>query len=227
MMRRRYPRRRRLRIPKYDEVKVFQLGLDKRAITIEHPTTSDTTMYGSAFLLNSVLSNITQGTAAYNRIGNKIYVLSITVKANVWTCSADDAQYNTALMRVIVGEPIGTPGTTTFPNFFRSPCRDKLIGGLNRTFYTFHYDKTYKIESGYPNSLASAADGNRFCGAMRHIEFKLPLNRSVEYTSAGGMKNQRDYYSLFATALTPNPATGNNRQVLCSDWLVTIYYVDA
>jgi len=220
--RRRYTRR---RIPKYDEVKVYAAGISNHALKINWPGVADTTQYAEAFVTNNILNSITQGTDFFNRIGTQIYVLSVKVKFNAYMCSPDEHEINTGIIRVNVGEPVGTAGVTNFTNYYRSAGRDRTLMPLNRKYYTFHYDRTYTVESGYPNRLADVDDALMYSGAIRHFEFNIPINRRVEYTTTNAVKNQRDQLSIFATPMAPNPT--NTRQVFCTNWSWSIYYVDA
>jgi len=217
--------RRRRRIPKYDEVKTYATGIGNQVIRVQFPGAADSTMYRQAFIYNNMLNVIPQGTDYFNRIGNQIYVLNIKVKFNVWLCSPDLYELNTGILRVIVGEPIGVALNSDFPGFFRQTGKDRTIQPLNRKKYTFKYDRVYNITSGYTNRLQNTVDPLKHTGAIRHYEFNLPVNRRVEYTTDGTIKNQRDQYSLFATAFLPNPY--DLQQAFCSNWSWTIYYVDA
>lgn len=218
--------RRRRRIPRYDEVKTYSTGIQSQALIVNLPSTATSTMYAQSFIHNSMLNSILQGTDYFNRIGNQIYVLNVKVKFNVWLCSADSYELNTGIFRVIVGEPTGTALTTDITGFFRTVGKDRTVMPLNRKKYTFHYDRTYTIESGYTNRMNATNDPLRHSGAIRHFEFNIPLNRRVEFsTGDGGVKNQRDQLSLFVTPMVPNAT--NSQQVMCSNWAWTIYYVDA
>jgi len=220
---RRYRRRSR-RIPSFTEVKTYSSGINSQIIKVNLPGTADKTQYPEAFLYNSILNSIVQGTDYFNRIGNQIYVLSVKVKLNVWMCSQDEYELNTGLLRINIGEPIGTALTTSFADYYRSNGKDRIVMPLNRKTYTFHYDRTYKIESGFPNRLTDATDSLKYAGSMRHIEFNIPINRRVEYTTNGAVKNQRDQLSLFATGLVPNAI--NTQSIMCSNWYWTTYFTD-
>lgn len=217
--------RRRRRVPKFDEVKTYSTLIESQALKVNRPTTGDNVQYPEAFLYNSMLNSITQGLDYYNRIGTQIYVLNIKFKVNIWMCAPDIAELNSGLVRIVLGEPVGTPLTTSIAGFYRVDGKDRTIMPLNRKKYQFYYDKTYKIESGYPNRLGSSTDALRYAGAMRHIEFNIPINRRVTYTISGAVKNQRDQISLFAMPAVPNGI--NAQSVMCSTWCWTIYYVDA
>jgi len=229
-MRRRPLRRRRYsrkpRIPRFDEVKLNTIGLGDQALKMQVPGVGDTVMYPQGFIWSNILNRIVKGTDYDQRVGSQIYVLSIKFKANVWLCTDTDGRYlNTGLFRVIVGEPIGTELTSSFQNFFRSPgMRDKTLQPLNRKTYTFHYDRTYRIDSGYFNTNLVAT---AYSGAIRHVEFNIPINRKVEYTTNNIPKNQRDQISMFVVPWVPNGALIDNAKVMCSNWVATTYYVDA
>ena len=217
--------RTRRRIPKYDEVKTYATAINSQALKVNIPATGDTTMYPESFIYNSMLNQITQGIDYFQRIGNQIYVLNIKFKMNVWMCSANEYELNTGLFRVIIGEPTGTALTSSITGFFRTLGKDKTLQPLNRKKYTFAYDRTYTVESGYTNRLNAATDPLKYSGAIRHFEWNLPMNRRVEYTQDGAVKNQRDQLSLFITPTVPNAI--NAQQVMCSNLTWTIYYVDA
>jgi len=217
--------RRRRRIPKYDEVKTHTTAIGQQAISANVPAAASTTQYKEAFLYNSMLNQITQGTDFYNRIGNQIYVLNIKFKLNVWLCSTNLYELSSGLLRINVGEPVGTSLTTDFANYYRYAAKDRIIMPLNRKQYTFAFDRTYHVTNGYTNRFQDAVDPLKYAGCIKHIEFNIPINRRVEYTTLGAVKNQRDQLSLFATAYCPNAV--NAQQIFCSDWSWTIYYVDA
>lgn len=217
--------RRRRRIPRYDEVKTYSVGIQSQALVVNLPSTPTSIQYKQAFLQNSILNSIVQGTNYYERIGNQIYVLNIKFKFNVWMCSADLYELNSGLLRVVLGEPTGTALDTDIVGFYRMVGKDRTVMPLNRKKFTFQYDRTYTIENGYPNRLNATNDPLKYAGAIRHFEFNIPINRRVEYTTDGAVKNQRDQISLFATPYIPNAI--NAQQVMCSNWSWTIYYVDA
>lgn len=221
MRMRRYAKR---RIPKFDEVKLYTLGVGNQALKVT--SFVDTTAHNVTFIWNNILNRITQGTDYGNRIGTQIYVLNIKFKMNVWMCSdTQNRSMNTGILRLVVGEPTGTELTSQFGNFFRIPAmRDKTIAPLNRKYYTFHYDKTYYLNSGWPYD---SGVNNAYSGAMKHIEFNIPINRRVEYTNTNVPKNQRDFISLFAFPWVPNADLIDAQKVMCSNIVATIYYVDA
>jgi len=217
--------KRRRKIPKYDEVKTHTTAISSQSIKVNLPGAADTTQYAEAFIYNNLLNQITQGTDFYQRVGSQIYVLNIKFKVNVWLCSTNQYELNSGLLRINIGEPTGTSQLTNFPNYYRYAAKDRLVMPLNRKQYTFHYDRTYNVSGGYTNRFQDAFDALKHSGYVKHIEFNIPVNRRVEYTTLGAVKNQRDQMSVFATAFCPNAV--NAQQVFCSDWSWTTYYVDA
>lgn len=190
-------------------------------------TTPDRASAGSSFFVSNLLDYIQPGNLDGQRIGRKIFVKSIKCRHMVWVCSPNqNTALNAIAVRILWATPIGTPGSTSFTNFFKTAARDRVLNAFNNDYYKLHYSKVHVINGPYENRNDSAYP-YQTTGGMKYISYTIPVNREVTWDANGLLKEERDRYSLFMMASGPNIDPTGPVQLACANQTFQIYYTDS
>lgn len=241
-MRRRYTRRRartRVRLARrglylrprtraYSEVKYADVYLEDKGVITETAATNVLRLISVQH--GDLLTNIPVGTARNNRIGSKIHVKKIVIKQSVNICgfTYNNKEYwlNSLVYRLMV---TNTPYGVDMPAYWgNTTCKDKTICPINRRTFNVHFDKNYNLTTGFYNgNTVGSTTSHTSCGMIRHVSASIPVNRTVEFTDTGAMKEQDDIYTVAAIAQIPNfQDVGDVPVVACVNSFVRIYYTD-
>lgn len=187
----------------------------------------------TTFLANSaakprgILSSITIGTSSGQRIGNTTFVKSVSCNMLIWLCpgAADSASYDAVTVRILVHNAPGYNTGTDIANFFDYASTIPIMNRPERANFNVYYDKTFTMTASTPVAGTSRIGK----GVMRHLKFRIPINRAVEYTqnedgAESQVKNNRDIISISAMAYSPSVADGT--QLCCLSHSTRMYYTD-
>lgn len=218
----------------YAEVKYADIYLDQKGVIMETSLSpSAALLRGSSIQHANLLDNIPVGTARNNRIGSKIHVKKIVIRQSVNICSFKPATVdyllNSITYRLMVTDAATAAGTNINDFFSNGTCRDRMINPLNRRNYSVHYDKRFNLTSGYFNGVTAGATATTaMAGYVKYIQATIPVNRTIEYTDTGVVKECNDVYSVAAIATTPNYLNAGDiaPTVACVNSFVRIYYTD-
>lgn len=214
----------------YPEVKYADIYLDQKGILME-TMSAGATLRPASVLHNTLLDNIPVGTARNNRIGAKIHVKKIVINQAVNICAFNSGgvsyRLNSILYRLMVTDAT-SDGTNITDYFSNGACRDRMINPLNRRNYNIYFDKRYDVSSGYVNTTGSDISNAVMAGKIRYLKAVIPVNRTIEYTDSGAVKECQDNYTVAAIATAPNYfAAGDVAPVVaCVNSFVRIYYTD-
>lgn len=231
-------RRRNYRASARPEVKVYDKSLTGRGVKLDITTAG--TLMQSYFVMSNIFSSIAQGTNSYERIGNRIFVKSIQMRIEYWTCgftyNSTNQLVNTALMRVICSDAIGNVDAQNF--FAGTNGGSKIACPLNRKVWNIHYDRVFRLSQGLANVPGGTASTSSYAvGDIRTTVINMPINKIITYAqldggSSPGVKDDSGLYSFAALASLPNAAayttTGGAAypNPVCTNWHLRIYYTD-
>lgn len=152
----------------------------------------------------SFLNTIAQGVASQNRIGNKIFVKSISGRIRM--CGANPMNAASMIFRIVMVKAKcinqGTADITQIfdidnvvgPASYATSCRNAAY--LSK--FKIVYDKTLQIVP------VSVTTGSVACGPYHAFDFYIPVNETVVYTDAQGTDDtisdtleKEDYYLFF------------------------------
>jgi len=174
-----------------------------------------------------VLSPISQGTSAGNRIGDSTFVKKIAVKMLAYICPPTDitAGIDSVTLRVIVHNAPGYKGGNDITDFFDMPTIIPVTNRPERSNYNVYYDRIFPLLA--PTAVTGATRTGK--GGVRFINFVLPVNRHVEYTNTDGaftsqVKKDRDIFTISVLAYTPHFTDGT--QLCCLSWSARAYFTD-
>lgn len=216
-----------------EEVKYATVYNTGKGIPVD--ITADTYIPTGALIFNNLFGIIAKGTNYYNRIGNKVFVKNIVLKADMWTCGFTDStgyrrDINSALVRVFV---TSLNSSTLQPAFF-SPANGgaKMLAPINRKNYQVHYDKTISLSEGYTNDTLTTSSAY-YTGKIKRFSVNLRVNKFISWNDftdipgAGseGLTNHNYYYSLGALSAIPRNGPDEATPV-CSNWYARIYFTD-
>lgn len=211
------------------EVKVKSLNYSNKAISEFNYTTSTSKLPSSNNQCAQMLDYIAQGTSYNERVGNQIFVKQIKITIVGSSCPGAGIVDN-ALYRVMVHNA-NYAYNTDIPYFFGSSNFQSFNAYLNRRSYNFYHDSYFR---GQGTGLQATTNTGYSEGSQGHVfmkKFTIPVNRKVEFTEAGVVKNDRDRFGLAIYGFTPYMMKETNveksRQIACFDCKVRIYYTDS
>jgi len=217
--------------PNTTEVKHKTISQSATTAAIQYISTNSTTLFtvqqaniGDSNI-QGALSTITLGTAKQNRIGTRIFVKSISLKCMAWICpaSTDADHYSTVGIRWIVhNAPSSNQQTVDY--FWTSTTNNHLMDYVDRTRWNVYKDKLTILNTGYPLQGTRSTPGGE--GNLRVIKMRIPINRHVEYTYEGSIKNDRDIINLAVYGWSPGDPD-NTTQIACYNWVCRIYFTDS
>lgn len=232
--RRRYRPRSRMRMRRYrrragrPEVKYITIqAANPTPFNNVSLATPNATLY-RASVINSIpggfLASISQGPAVGQRIGNSIFLKSISIRMVWYICPAasDTNEYSSCALRTILSNaPITVDGSTDYSNFWSSNSQNPINSFINRENIIPYIDNYSQIVVGW-STTGSARVGD---GGLRRIRLRHTFNRTVTYTTSNNVpKNSRDILTLSNHAFSPNTADG--AQVACAFYSVRVYFTD-
>jgi len=190
-------------------------------------------------LFSRILEIIPQGVARNNRIGNRIFVKHITLRVWAHTCGfsylGNNYSINDAFLRLVctdsdAGNPNAAPVVfNVVNNFFSNNTvgKNKILCPINRRNYQVYYDKVHHVVGTVANSSV-ALNANLATGGQIFKTIKIPVNRGVEFTDAGTIKECYDNFTFHAFALMPEYAAYGSGNVapVCLDAMIRIYFTD-
>lgn len=239
-MKRRYKRRRRTRYSKRKgrrqrykgkgnatEIKYRTLHVQNYAAKLAITGTDSDTLYGEQNYYANLLNNIAAGAQFYDRVGSKIYVMYIKVRQFIWSCPADATRdMGTFHVRHIWHNQRQTAGAA-IPQFFYLQWKNNFVAMPDRKSVTIHKDQVFLVRA-YEST--SEHDGvYETTGGQRFIQYSIPINRYVQYTTTGVVKEDYNVYSFAMLCATPGigDVTNNGKQVGCFNAEFRIYFKDA
>jgi len=204
------------------EIKFYTGFQENKALklAITPPPGSDV-LYGEQNYLSNILSDVVQGAGFGERIGSKIFVMSISVRMHIWACpSTTDYNVGPFLTRHIWHNSPNTAGAVV-PSFFLATPRVNFIHYPDRKVYTIHRDKLYPIGPGLFDSNIG--------GPTRAIVYNIPVNRYVTFTLQNKVKEDYNVYSMAILTATTDmgDGTNNGKQIGCYNLTYRIYFKDA
>jgi len=209
------------------EVKYWTNTLENQSCKLAINSVTSDSLYAEQTYLSNILTEIVQGTGSGSRIGNKIYVMSINVRMLIYSCPADDDySAGTFLSRHIWHNSPNTAGAGV-PDFFLAPAKVNFHQMPDRRMYNVHYDKVYTVRA--HESTTSQITPYETVGAVKMINYSVPVNRYVTYTLFNKPKEDYNVYSLAVLTATPGMSNSlyNNRQIGCYQLSYRIYFKDA
>lgn len=217
---------------KTSEVKFFTYIDFNKAVPNTETTAATSDLTASSTFAGDIISNIVQGTADNNRIGDKIYVKYIDFKVCLKPCLQNDQwQPVDFLYRVLIHTARVAAGVSV-PNYWRGTYRISVTHAWpNRAVYNTYYDKT--ISSICTSGIApipityTTAPGSRISSHYKMLRFRIPIGRQISFGPSGTVKEQRDVisFSVLGYAMKDNIDRAN-WQVACMDYTYRIYYTD-
>lgn len=215
----------------YPEVKYIDIWLGEKAITQE-TYNQGAFMRNDSFLHKDLFDNIPVGTARNNRIGSKVHIKKLVIQQSVSTCGFrwNNIEYpiNDITYRLMVTDV--SPGTSSISDFWsNNTCTDRMLSNINRRKYNVYFDKRYRVFTGYPNYATSTATvSNQVTGAYKYIKATIPVNRTIEFSDDGSVKECDDNYTVCAVANMPNYTVVGTHlpTIACVNSFVRIYFTD-
>lgn len=232
-MKRRYKKRSYAMRGSKPEVKYTTMFLSNKGIPVDRD--ADTYITNTAYVFTNIFGAIGKGTKFFERIGNKIFVKTVVIKCDMWTCGytqgANRYDVNTALVRIIVHNLNFSTNVLAF--FAPDNAGLKFLCPVNRKNYTVHYDKVYRLSSGYPND-ATITSSSHLTGDIRRVTITLKVNKYIDWNDftgiagagAEGLTDHKNYYSVSALSQVPREGFDATAPV-CSNWMCRIYFTDA
>lgn len=228
-MRRRVRKRASSPEVKYKDIAVYNYGVSS---AWSATASADLVNTGASKLIrNNVLSSITQGTGADNRIGARIFVKSIVMYTTFYICPSTDQNYlyNSVLTRWTCGSWIVDPATTNITAYFGAATHAKMSVPLNRRAYTVHMDRRISYNTGAGINRYADASGvpqlESRGGLVKFVKFRLPVNRVVTFKQDGNVKEDYNVYTFVTFGNLPT-LQDNTSQLLCGDFFIRMYYTD-
>lgn len=237
-MKRKYRRRRRTtkrkgRRQRYrgkgnaTEIKYRTAVTQNQANKLSIATADSTDLFAAQNFVANLLDNITLGTSYGQRIGSKIYVMSIQCRFFCWSCPATTTyDAGTFHLRHIWHNQRSNAGTT-IANFFNTAVTANFTSSPDRKAINVHYDKVFRV-SAFESTTESTGTFTTV-GGQKYIQYRIPVNRYVTYTSTGVVKEDFNVYSLAMLTGTPGLGSTTNdlRQIGCHNAVYRIYFKDA
>lgn len=208
------------------EIKFITVALNDSAHLVQYDNAANPILQGNQYYLANLLDNITRGTGYGGRIGNKVYVMKISVKHLIYGCTPSaDYVVDRFILRHI-WHNLRATAAQTIPLFFGASVKQPFHNLVNRKEVSVHYDNTFMIS---PGAYATAFTGTaNMSGPIRYIQYNVPVNRYVSYTSGEIVREDKNVFSLAMLVATPGmTAATSARQVACSHTIMRIYYKDA
>lgn len=206
------------------EIKYLTLKSQNQASKLAVSAANENSLFAEQYFVANLLDNIPVGNTFSNRIGNKIYVMSINVHFLVYGCPSTTS-YNIGgfMLRHIWHNQRGA-ANNSIAGFFGVDSTINFNSYVDRKSVNVHKDKYFTVRG---NDYATASTGTtKYCGACREIEYSIPVNRYVTFTQSGVVKEDRDVYSFAVLTATPGMDT-NLVQVACWQAKYRIYFKDA
>lgn len=217
-----------------EEIKYVTIYNTGKGIPID--LDADTFVTYTAVVYNNLFGNILKGTRYFERIGNKVFVKNIVIKADMWTCGFSEGatrrDVTSANVRVLITN-LNTTLTNT-PAFFSADNGGaKMLAPINRKNYRVHYDRTINLSGGYPNDNVLTSS-SYYTGKIQRFSVNLRVNKFISWNDftgiagagAEGLTNHDHYYTV--TALSSIPRNGPDGALpVCSNWYTRIYFTDA
>jgi len=222
---RRY-RRRRKQAGNVPEIKYLTLQSQNQASRLGVLNVNDDDLYGTQNFISNILENISVGASFVNRVGNKIYVMSINVHFLVYGCPAATTYNVGSFLLRHIWHNQRTAAGVSIPGFFGIASTINFNSFVDRKSVTVHRDKYFPIRG---SDYATTQTGSTVnCGAIREIEYSIPVNRYVTFTPTGAVKEDKDVYSFAVLVATPGlDSTNDLRQIACWHAKYRIYFKDA
>jgi hypothetical protein len=208
------------------EIKFVTLVGNDLALKLDYRTVASSGLEANQYYVANIFSNIPVGTSYTQRIGTKIFVMSITVKFLVYGCpSSTDYVADRFQMRHMWFNSRSSAGTA-IPGFWGDIAKVQYNGFINRKEFTVHKDKHFMVS---PGAFATASTGSSAnSGGVRNIEYSIPVNKYVSYSADGFVREDKNVYSLAMLIAAPGlDATSTGRQYACGQLKIRIYYKDA
>lgn len=208
------------------EIKYLSLQSQDQACKLCVTATNSDSLFAGQYFFANALDNIQQGTNFTNRIGNKIYAMSINVHFLVYGCpSASTYNIDQFIIRHLWHNQ-RVNANNQVDGFFGVSTRVNFNSFVDRKSVIVHRDKYFPVKaSAYATSTTGSTTN---CGAVREIEYSIPINRYVQYTQSGVVKEDKDVYSFAVLSATTNMSnTYDLRQVACFQAKYRIYFKDA
>lgn len=223
-VRKRRYRRRTTRRGDATEIKYINLIANDQSCKTVKTGSLSTDLYSSQYFLSNILKQIGQGVTFSSRVGNKIYVMSIRVRTLVYSCpSATTYCTGTHLLRHIWHNSRESVNSN-IAGFFQNTSYINFNSFVDRKTFTVHHDKTYRVQA-FESVTDISSDVYKQVGAIREIDYTIPVNRYVTYRPDGDVKEDYNVYSFSSLVMTPVPV--DDRQVCCYQQKLRIYFKDS
>lgn len=220
------------------EVKFFTYIDYNKAVPNTETLTATSDLLGTTTFAGDIISNITQGTADTNRIGDKIYVKYIDFKVCIKPCLQNNQwQPMDFLYRVLIHTcRVGAGGYVI--GYWRGTYRIPVTHAWpNRANYNTYYDKIVRsistsgqspVPATYPSPVPSPAPaGSPISSNYKMLRFRIPIGRQVTFATNGTVKEQRDVITF--NVLGYGMRDDQDRagwQTACMDYSYRIYFTD-
>lgn len=200
---------------------VTYIANDQKVTTVKTGSLA-TDLYPKQAILANILDQIAQGTNYGNRIGNKIFVMSINVRVLVAACPEDSTYAIGNFLIRHIWHSSRSGGNVGITNFFENTSFINFNSYINRKILTVHADKTFTVRADASTTPFSGT--YVYCGAVREINYTIPVNRYVTYTQAGVVKEDYNVFSFAQLGAVPN--LPDNKQIACSQIKFRVYFKD-
>lgn len=212
------------------EIKTHTLLLENRAINEIYEATANASLLSGYNISTNWLSSLAQGSDFNNRVGNRIYAMKAVIDVVGTACPASGTTVTTdnALVRFIVHNS-PSAYNTDISYFFGYNKHQAFNVHPNRKMLNIYHDSYLKIGWNSNTANASLTDANSAGGFVFRKRIVIPLNRQIEFTPQGTVKNDRDNFGLAMLALTPwvmKQTATIHRQVACTQITVRFYFKD-
>lgn len=208
------------------EIKYLTLKSQNQASKLSIATADSNSLFAAQNFVANILDSIPIGNTFSNRIGNKIYVMSINVHMLVYGCPSSTAYNVGSFLQRHLWHNQRINANNTINGFFGVDTTINFNSYVDRKSVIVQKDKYFLIRG---SDYATASSGaSKHCGACREIEYSIPVNRYVTYTQSGAVKEDRDVYSL--AVLTASPGMDVNSdltQIACWQAKFRVYFKDA
>ena len=208
---------------KFVDINFINNAVDTENLPVANKSLSNQWAVGAANT-DGILSAIVQGTAANQRVGNKIVVKAISWHSVLWLCPAttDTNNYDTCTCRVFCAAVPTYFGGSDIADFWSNSVTSHLHDFPRRSNYNIYMDKILSLNS--PNDITGLTRTGR--GAMRHYKATLNFrNRVVEYKDGTNSPKLFEHrFNFFNFAFSPSVANGT--QVICHNSVIRIYFTD-
>lgn len=211
------------------EVKYISISTIDVPIKITASAAPTSTLYAQNRYAHNILSFIEQGTAADQRIGDRIFLKHITIVATTRGCPAlSTYSVGTYYLRCLLHNTGGTrPSITTdIQNFFRTVDKNNFNGIVDQTKFKLFQDKLVSVKANEgPNWTSLDYTHN---GPYRRFIMKHTFNKEVIYErGTNEVKNDDCSFDFSILLGVPGAVNANNlRQIACIDMHINVYYTD-